>query len=104
MNNYVTILPGDEREENMSDQIKIEREYMTTPEAARLSGLSKNYLATLLRRGKLEGVQLARDWLVYRDSLEAYLATTRKPGPKGPRKKSMQDSNTAANEEKKTTT
>lgn len=90
----------------MTDQIKIEREYMTTPEAARISGLSKNYLATLLRRGKLEGVQLARDWLVYKDSLEAYLATTRKPGPKGPRKPSSQKTSngTAISEETKTTT
>jgi excisionase family DNA binding protein len=90
----------------MADQIKIEREYMTTPEAARLSGLSKNYLATLLRRGKLEGFRLARDWLIYTDSLEAFLATTRKPGPKGPRKQSSQQtrSSIATGEEKETTT
>lgn len=70
----------------MTDQFKTERAYLTTPEAARRSGLSKNYLATLCRQGKLEGFQLARDWLVYTDSLEAFLARPRKPGPKGPRK------------------
>jgi excisionase family DNA binding protein len=65
------------------------REYITTPQAAKRSELSKNYIATLLRRGKLEGFQLGRDWFVYTDSLEKFLKTSRKPGPKGPRKKSQ---------------
>ncbi len=63
------------------------REYITTPQAAERSGLSKNYIATLLRRGKLEGFQLGRDRFVYTDSLDNFLKTARKPGPKGPRKK-----------------
>lgn len=71
----------------MLDKIDADREYITTPQAAALSGLSKNYLATLLRKGQLEGFQLARDWFIYTDSLEKYLATPRKSGPKGPRKK-----------------
>ena len=71
----------------MLDQIETKREYITTPQAAERSGLSKNYLATLLRRGKLEGFQLARDWFVYTDSLEHFLKTNRKPGPKGPHRK-----------------
>lgn len=62
------------------------RDYITTPEAARRSGLTRIYLAHLLRRGTLEGFHLGRDWLVYTDSLEQFLATPRKPGPKGPRK------------------
>lgn len=81
------------------------REYLTTPEAAKLSGLSKNYIATLLRRGKLEGFQPARDWLVYTDSLQTFLAANRKPGPKGPRKKTEQEtaSSTSASKEYKAT-
>ena len=71
----------------MFQAVKPDREYITTPQAAERSGLSKNYIATLLRRGKLEGFQLARDWFVYTDSLEKFLAMSRKPGPKGPRKK-----------------
>ncbi len=63
------------------------REYITTPQAAEQSGLSSNYIATLLRRGKLEGFQLGRDRFVYTDSLEQFLQTNRKPGPKGPRNK-----------------
>ena len=75
----------------MLDQIETKREYITTPQAAERSGLSKNYIATLLRRDKLEGFQLARDWFVYTDSLEQFLKTTRKPGPKGPHKKAKTD-------------
>jgi hypothetical protein len=75
----------------MLDNVETHRPYITTPQAAKRSGLSKNYLATLLRKGKLEGFQLARDWFVYTDSLERFLAANRKPGPKGPRKKPIQE-------------
>jgi excisionase family DNA binding protein len=75
----------------MLKEIDTNREYITTPEAAKRSGLSKVYLAHLLKKGTLEGFQLGRDWLVYTDSLEQFLATPRKSGPKGPRKKARQE-------------
>ncbi len=62
------------------------RNSLTTPEAAELSGLTRVYLALLLRKGMLEGFRRGRDWFVYADSLEKFLATPRKSGPKGPRK------------------
>lgn len=70
----------------MLKNIDTNREYMTTPEAARHSGLTRIYLAQLLRKGILEGFQLSRDWFVYFDSLEKFLASPRKPGPRGTRK------------------
>ena len=63
------------------------RSYLTTPQAAERTGLSKTYLTKLLRNGKLEGFRLGRDWLIYADSLDRYLAVPHKPGPKGPRRK-----------------
>jgi len=63
------------------------REYMTTIEAEEHSGLRRNYLTLLLRQGKLEGFRPARDWFIYTDSLEQFLKSDRKPGPRGPRKK-----------------
>ena len=65
-----------------------ERAYITTPEAAERARLTKNYIALLARTGKLEGFRIgqAREWFIYTDSLEAFLETTRKPGPKGSRK------------------
>lgn len=68
------------------------REYITTSQAAKRSGLTNQHLARLLRTGKLEGFQLTREWVIYTDSLENFLAQPRKPGPKGPRKKSSQES------------
>jgi excisionase family DNA binding protein len=77
----------------VSNNVDLSREYITTPEAAKRSGLSRIYLARLLREGALDGFQLSREWFVYTDSLEKYLATPHKPGPKGPIKKSKQQEN-----------
>lgn len=74
----------------MLKDIDTNREYITTPQAAKRSGLSRIYLARLLREGRIEGVQLGREWLIYTDSLEAYVSIPHKPGPKGPIKKSAQ--------------
>jgi len=65
----------------------LDREHIPTPEAQKRTGLSKSYLALMLRKGPLEGFRMGRDWFIYTDSLEHFLAQERKPGPKGPRKK-----------------
>ena len=65
------------------------RDCIPTPEASRRSGLSTSHLTRLLNAGTLEGFQLGRDWLIYVDSLEAYMAIPHKPGPKGPIKKAV---------------
>lgn len=71
--------------------IETGRECITTSQASEQSGLSKVYLARLLREETLDGFQLARDWFIYTDSLEQFLATPRKSGPKGPMKKTGQE-------------
>jgi excisionase family DNA binding protein len=64
------------------------RPVLTTGEASRQSGLSRDYILRLLSTGRIEGVQLmGREWMVYEDSLMAFLAEPRSPGRKGPRKK-----------------
>jgi hypothetical protein len=75
----------------MTTNTQPEREKITTIEAEQRTGLSRNYFALLLRQGKIEGERPARDWFVYVDSLESFLATKRKPGPKGPRRKTTTD-------------
>jgi excisionase family DNA binding protein len=68
------------------------RQELSTVEASKLSGLSKNQITHLLRNGKLEGRRFGqRLWIVYADSLEHYLATPHKSGPKGPRKNPKQE-------------
>jgi hypothetical protein len=70
-----------------TEKLETRRELSTT-EASQISGLSRNHIAFLLRQGKLEGRNFGhRVWVVYADSLERYMATPHKPGPKGPLKK-----------------
>lgn len=69
------------------------RQEISTEEASQRSGLSRNHITHLLRQGKLEGKNYGqRVWGVYVDSLEKYLASPRKSGPKGPWKKGKQTS------------
>lgn len=75
----------------MPKDIDINREYLSTPQAAKRADLSKVHIARLLKNKKLEGFQLGRERFVYIDSLENYLATPRKTGPKGPAKKKLTD-------------
>ena len=63
------------------------RAVLTAIEASNRSGLSHNYIWQLLHSGRVEGVKVGRDWLVYEDSLLTFLAQPRTPGRKGPRKK-----------------
>lgn len=70
----------------MTDARSDTREEISTDEAVQRSGLSRNQITNLLRQGKLEGHNFGgRYWVVYVDSLERYLASPRKTGPKGPR-------------------
>ena len=62
------------------------RVLLSTTEAVQLSGLSREHIQRLLRNETVEGIKPAHDWMVYEDSLKAFLARPRKPGPKGPRK------------------
>jgi hypothetical protein len=71
--------------------IHTDRAYVTTIQAEKISGLKRNYLTQLLRRGILEGFRPSRDWFIYTDSLERYMTTSHKPGPKGPRKTSSRE-------------
>lgn len=71
--------------------INANRECIPTDQASKRSGLSKVHLTRLLRNGTLEGIQLGREWLIYTDSLESYIASPHKSGPKGPIKKATHE-------------
>jgi len=76
----------------MSDRlISNDRVLLPSTEARKIAGFSRQHLQRLLRDKRIEGIKLAHDWLVYEDSLRDFLAQPRKPGPKGPRKKSPTD-------------
>lgn len=71
----------------MPQRISGDRVLLSTSEAVELSGLSREHIQRLLRQKLLEGMKLGHDWLLFEDSLEAFLAQPRKTGPKGPYKK-----------------
>ncbi len=70
---------------------KTNRGCLTSSQARKHSDLSSVYLAQLLRKGTLEGFKIDREWFIYTDSLEQFLAKNRKPGPRGPRKPPPED-------------
>lgn len=69
-----------------TESIDLQREHLATAQAAQRVGLSRAYIALLLRQGSLEGFKIGRERFVYTDSLNEFIATPRKPGPRGPRK------------------
>ncbi len=71
----------------MPQRISGDRVLLSTTEAVQLSGLSREHIQRLLRQKLLEGMKLGHDWLLFEDSLEAFLAQSRKTGPKGPHKR-----------------
>ncbi len=52
-----------------------DEEWLTTEEAAELSGYHVNYIRKLLQTGKLTGRKWGQAWQVSRKSLIDYLAT-----------------------------
>ena len=74
----------------MSQRISGDRVLLPTSEARKITGFSRQHIQRLLRDGSIEGIKVGHDWLIYEDSLFAFVAQPRKPGPKGPRKKSTQ--------------
>lgn len=57
-------------------------EWITVPEAAKISGYSESHLRYLLREGKLNGRKVGRDWVTTRQAIEEYVARKPRPGPK----------------------
>jgi hypothetical protein len=51
-------------------------------EAAKISGLTQPHLALMIRRGKLWGKKIGRNWITTEQAVQEYLARDRKPGPK----------------------
>jgi len=74
----------------MLQRISSDRALVSTSEACKITGFSSAYIQRLLRQKRIEGVKLGSIWLVYEDSLTAFVAQPRKRGPKGPHKKPEQ--------------
>jgi excisionase family DNA binding protein len=60
--------------------------FITTTEAALLTGYTDDYIRRLIRSGQVKGKKFARSWQVNRSSLEAYKRKAEKIGGKRGRK------------------
>src|SRR5579885_3071555 len=60
----------------LMQRISSNRTLISTSEATRIAGLSREHIQRLLRSSVVEGLKLGHDWLVYEDSLKAYLASS----------------------------
>lgn len=49
--------------------------YISLKEASEISGYHPDYLSYLIRKGKLEGKRIGRDWFTTQSALENYLLT-----------------------------
>jgi len=68
-------------DERSSEQPSLD-ELISLREASELSGLSAGHLRLLVRRGRLWGVKLGRNWVTTAQAVKEYLAQDRRPGPK----------------------
>lgn len=75
----------------MPQHISGDKILLSTSEACEITGFSVTYIARLLRDKRVDGVRVGSVWLIYEDSLRAFIAQPRKRGPKGPHKKSLQN-------------
>ncbi len=63
-------------------------DWITTREAAELSGYALDYIQDLAREGKIQARKVATVWLVSRKSLRAHMRAAGELGEKrGPKKK-----------------
>jgi excisionase family DNA binding protein len=69
--------PPDDAEDVMSKDLT---KYVTTRQAAELFGVGQEHIRKLLIRGKVKGMQMGRDWIVFVPSIERYMNTK---SPKG---------------------
>jgi len=54
--------------------------YLTTAEAAKITGYTQDHIGLLRRRAKLAGEKRGRDWFISTESLEAYVKSEPKAG------------------------
>jgi hypothetical protein len=56
------------------------KDYISTAQASKIYGLSTSQIRLLLKKGKINGRKIARNWLVIPNSLASYMANRPKPG------------------------
>jgi excisionase family DNA binding protein len=55
--------------------------WITTTQAAELTGYTPGYFRKAIKRGRLQGQKLGRDWILLKKEVEAYAEKMRRLGP-----------------------
>lgn len=57
-------------------------DWLSTTEAAQISGYHIEYIRRLVRRGQISARKWGKDWMLDKASFYEYLKKDKKPGPK----------------------
>jgi excisionase family DNA binding protein len=57
------------------------REWITTAEAAELTGYRRAHIRYLLKEGYIKGQKFGRDWMIDRESVQTYVQKMKELGP-----------------------
>jgi excisionase family DNA binding protein len=56
-------------------------EWITTKEAAELTGYTQSYIRKAIRRGRLDAQKIGRDWLMRKEGIMTYAEKMKRLGP-----------------------
>lgn len=73
-------MPDDAHDDDADEAVA--RRFISLAEAAEMCDLSPSHLRLLVRRKKLWGIKIGRNWVTTEAAVNEYLATDRRPGPK----------------------
>ncbi len=58
------------------------QQLISLADAAEITGLSQGHLRLLAKQKKIWATKIGRNWVTTKESVQAYLATNPRPGPK----------------------
>jgi excisionase family DNA binding protein len=68
----LTLSPKNEGDDPMSRDLT---KYVTTRQAAEMLGVKQDHIRKLLGLGKVRGIKLGHDWIIFVPSIEKYVGT-----------------------------
>jgi excisionase family DNA binding protein len=66
----------------MPDESDAKKEWITTQEAAELTGYSSSYIRKAIHRGRIPAEKFGRDWMLKRSDVLAYAEKMEELGPR----------------------
>ena len=73
-------MPSEDDEHQFPEELA--SKFITVTEACEISGFTPSYIRQLLRKEKIAGRKIGRDWWTTEEAIRDYLTKERRPGPK----------------------